>query len=631
MMRILIVEDSVYQQRAIEHAFKAEMPDAELFFATNAEEVLEIIKEKEIDIIFVDYILEGESGLDILKEIQACGYDIPVVFMTAYGDTELVIEILKAGAYDYIIKDVYYFKLLPQVCRKVLEKHTLHREAKTLQRTLLEISDQLLETTRLIHQMNNSLSIESTMEHFLKGAIRLTDAEAAAVVIVEKGNPMKIKNEGLEIDEQKLRRYLQEIHTSPALEVVDDPKIQVLTGKEDTLCFPIILSPDTRAYLILRLKDRKEPSEGSITFQLFLDAARASLMNSLLFENVLKSKKLWQLTVDAIKDLILVVDQEGVVIRCNKVFADACGLSPEEVIGKNFHSLDIPDPYASCLNLLIKKDIDNTFTEEMTCNNRVFLLSVFPVNLDNKEAKIFTLKDVTEIRRLREQLYYSDKLASIGRLVSGVAHELNNPLTGIIGYTELLKMKIKDEEILDSLDKIHQSAEKCRSIVENLLTYSRQRPPENTLIFINDLIDSTIELRIYWLRQNNIRIIRDYSELPPIKGDPQQLQQVFLNILMNAEYAVKEAGRMEKIIEFKTSYDKEQNKIIVKISDNGTGITPEVLPKIFDPFFTTKPIDKGTGLGLSITYSILKQHEASISVESTPGEGTTFTVELPVT
>ncbi len=631
MARVLIIEDDIHQHPLIEKAFKKTSPEEELIFTTNAEEALNILRDQNIDIVFVDYILKGMNGLDFIKEAVASGYDIPMILMTAKGSEELVIKTIKAGAYDYVIKDVEYFKLLPQICRKAIESYRILKEAKTFHRILLNLSDHLFEITRLLKELNSSLNVESTTNTFLEGAIKISGATGGVLALSEEENLIRVVKRGIEVKEERLYELIKTENNSFVIEKPEEAGLGIQINIEKMLYYPLNVSEKIRGCLLLAFQSKEEPSdEKMIILELFIDAAMASLMNSILFENVLASKKLWQLTVDAIKDIILVVNHEGTVIRCNRTFAELCGFSPEEIVGKKLYNLDIPEPYNLCLNLSMNKEKD-ILTEEVNLNEKIFLLSIFPVKLDNEDARIFTLKDITEMRRLREQLYYSDKLASIGRLVSGVAHELNNPLTGIIGYTELLKMKVKDEDILHSLDKIYQSAEKCRSIVENLLTYSRQRPPENTLIFINDLIDSTIELRTYWLRQNDVRIIRDYGELPPIKGDPQQLQQVFLNILMNAEYAVKEAGRMEKIIEFKTYYDKEQNKIIVKISDNGTGITPDVLPKIFDPFFTTKPVDKGTGLGLSITYSILKQHGASISVESTPGEGTTFTVELPVT
>ncbi|MEW6417002.1 MAG: ATP-binding protein [Nitrospirota bacterium] len=234
-----------------------------------------------------------------------------------------------------------------------------------------------------------------------------------------------------------------------------------------------------------------------------------------------------------------------------------------------------------------------------------------------------------ELINMKEQLYHSYKLASLGLLVSGVVHEINNPLTGIITYTELLMMKVMNEEIKRDLKKILNSAERCKKIIENLLTFSRERTPSKSLESINDLIDRTIDLRIYWLRKNNIEIVKEYGEIPTILVDSQQLQLTILNIILNAEQAIGLQNTDNGMITFKTSFDKENQKLIIKISDNGPGIPQDIISKIFDPFFTTKPAGTGTGLGLSISHGIIAEHGGNIGAESSEGKGATFFIELP--
>jgi len=147
---------------------------------------------------------------------------------------------------------------------------------------------------------------------------------------------------------------------------------------------------------------------------------------------------------------------------------------------------------------------------------------------------------------------------------------------------------------------------------------------------VNDIIDSAVELRIYWLRSNNIDVIREFNELPLALIDPQQIQQVILNILVNAEHAIEEADKADKFIRFYTGYDKERGRILISVTDNGIGIPGDIIPRIFDPFFTTKPVNKGSGLGLSISHGIVKKNGGSLWIESTVGEGTTFYIELPM-
>ena len=273
------------------------------------------------------------------------------------------------------------------------------------------------------------------------------------------------------------------------------------------------------------------------------------------------------------------------------------------------------------------KDSSSSNSIEEEINSTVYLISYFPIFFDDHEAVVYILKDVTETRRLKDQIYHMDKLSSLGTLTSGVAHEINNPLTGIIGYTEMLLMDDRDDKTRKYMQKVYDSAIRCKRIVENMLTFSRQTPalksPEN----INDIIDKTIELHEYWLRNTNIKVVKNYGKIPYISIDRQQTQQVIMNLVINAEHAISDTDK-EGMIEFTTHHDKNDKVVTVTISDNGKGIPLEVLPKIFDPFFTTKPVNKGTGLGLSITHGIIAEQGGTIEVKSVIDEGTTFIIKL---
>jgi two-component system NtrC family sensor kinase len=267
-------------------------------------------------------------------------------------------------------------------------------------------------------------------------------------------------------------------------------------------------------------------------------------------------------------------------------------------------------------------------TREASIGGETFTVSVFPARFDDEEVYVYNVKDITETKRLREQLYHADKLASIGLLVSGVAHEVNNPLTGILGYTEILNNMALDEGTRKYLGKIAAAAERCKSFVAGILSFSRQQTHQRRLEDINEVIDKTLEIRAYWARTRNVQIKRHYGELPPALVDGQQMQQVMLNLLINAEQAI-DGGREGNIV-ITTSYDPGEGKINIKVADNGQGIPGKELNRIFDPFFTTKPPDTGTGLGLSIARGIIEEHRGTIDVESTEGQGTTFTIKIPV-
>lgn len=235
---------------------------------------------------------------------------------------------------------------------------------------------------------------------------------------------------------------------------------------------------------------------------------------------------------------------------------------------------------------------------------------------------------VGSLKTTQAQLIQSEKLSAIGQFVAGVAHELNNPLTAVIGFADLLQHTLVDPKHQSHVTHIAKAATRCHKIVNNLLSFSRQHEPERASIRLNELTDAVIEILIYDLRTSNITLAREYAPaLPPVLGDSHQLQQVVLNIINNARQAL-EAFRHDGRIVLRTGCTG--NHVWLRIADNGPGISRENLTRIFDPFFTTKPQGKGTGLGLSLCYGIMQEHRGRIRVESQPGAGTEFILELPV-
>jgi signal transduction histidine kinase len=229
---------------------------------------------------------------------------------------------------------------------------------------------------------------------------------------------------------------------------------------------------------------------------------------------------------------------------------------------------------------------------------------------------------------LQAKLAHSEKMATIGRLVSGVAHEVNNPLAAILGFTDLL---LENPEVPPSAQEdlkiILQETQRTKDIVQDLLSFARQRPVQRELVQVHSVLRQTIKLRSYDFASHGVEVTEEFEEeLPPALGDVQQLQQVFLNILNNAYDAVQETGRRGQI---KIHTRRQGEMIEVTITDNGTGITDT--QRIFDPFYTTKQAGKGTGLGLSICYGIVRAHGGEIQCwNNEDGAGSTFVVRIPV-
>ncbi|HUL51522.1 MAG TPA: ATP-binding protein [Candidatus Nitrosotalea sp.] len=260
------------------------------------------------------------------------------------------------------------------------------------------------------------------------------------------------------------------------------------------------------------------------------------------------------------------------------------------------------------------------------CGELAQVFNQMTENLKNSreqlEATVETLKTT------QAQLIQSEKLSGIGEFVAGVAHELNNPLTAVMGFSELMKMQDADPERSRQLDTIFKCAQRCQKIVQSLLSFARRHRPERKTVCVNTLIEETVEILAYQLRTSNIQVTTQFDTgLPTVMVDPHQIQQVFLNIINNARQAI-EANQPKGWIKITT--EASRGNVCITIQDSGPGIAPKNLSKIFDPFFTTKEVGKGTGLGLSICYGIIKEHGGTIIPCSRPGEGATFIIELPI-
>ena len=403
-----------------------------------------------------------------------------------------------------------------------------------------------------------------------------------------------------------------------------------------------------------------------------------AIQHAQLHHSIRRAKREWEQTFDAIGDPIAVFDQAGQLLRGNRALADRlqkpvtamrrlscreigfCGSESCRELGFCGSESCRDCPFTRALGG------QECRSEVTLADGRIFSVTTFPIGVPSAGPSVVQVaKDVTEeilsARRLRQmsvelsaandrlvatleqlkstqsQLVQAEKLSALGQLVAGVAHELNNPLTTVIGYAQLVEEELSDgltarppADVAQDLRRIADESGRAAGIVRNLLAFARTRTAARAPVHAGELCRTVLALRQYELTAGGVTVRTECDRpLPPVLGDSGQLQQVLLNLILNAEQAMR--GQRERRLTIAVSFDAAADAVELTVSDSGHGIEAGNLPRVFDPFYTTRDVGEGTGLGLSICYGIVRDHGGHIHVESAPGVGTSFRVVLPAT
>jgi len=341
--------------------------------------------------------------------------------------------------------------------------------------------------------------------------------------------------------------------------------------------------------------------------------------------------------VESFPDLVIALDREGRYTFVSPRSRELLGFSPEELIGSLFS--DRVEPHSRkevqiFLDTIISGRCANGSTDFLARRSdgetRLFRATASPLmDLSGRIAGVIAAaRDITDSKRMEQQLIQNERLAAMGQMIAGVAHELNNPLTAVLGVTELLRDSSGDDAARRQLEIAHRQARRAAQIVQSLLTFSRPPQPRKICLNLSELIQRSLQLHEHSLRSNRITVdFSAASDLPLVLGDASQLTQVFLNVIANAEQAIREI-RDHGTVRIRVS--RAADRIVATFQDDGAGIRRDILPKIFDPFFTTKRPGRGTGLGLSICLAILREHNGEIEAQPLPQGGSLFTTWLPI-
>jgi len=499
------------------------------------------------------------------------------------------------------------------------------------------------EVTEVLNRLT-ALSLELT------GAFRpATIVELVARALTEQFAPARLSVMLLDADTNRL---IVAYHNGPRPATTDEPLLQ-LALRRGPLVFPdrvaerateagikvdgpapaswlgapIVAVARTIGAVAIEGDRPQSLDDVSLLFtRAVLAQAAIALENARLVELLSSGKREWEQTVDAFNHAICYVDAQGDVRRANRVFAELIKLPVTALPGRPWLTLLPPawaDPIARLLALP-----EGGAPVEVRSGDRVLLVAAIPAG--DPGAAVLIFEDHTEKRRLQEQLLQSEKMSAIGQLIAGVAHDLNNPLASVVGFSDLLgEAADVPPRLAEPLAVIRQEAERASAIVRNLLSFARRQEGERQLQSLRPILESTHQLLKNQLMASRIELtLAAEPGLPEVEVHANQIKQVFVNIINNAAQAIASTrmsgGRIDILAKCLP------DGVAISISDNGPGIPPAVAERVFEPFFSTKSEGEGTGLGLSICHGIVNEHGGSMTVDpGGGGHGATFTVELP--
>lgn len=389
-------------------------------------------------------------------------------------------------------------------------------------------------------------------------------------------------------------------------------------------------------------EDGRRPTAESISpLELFANQVAHSIEERKLDQEVRQSTERYRMLVETMHEGVFSVDLRERILMANATLSQLLGVPELLLNGRPLGSIMDPESLERFRTRVALHEGGRVARFEVNLRSEKgeaipVQVSASPYMEDEEHRGCFAVvrdlrgekKAEEERRAMQKQLAQAEKLSALGEMISGIAHELNNPLTGVMGFSELLLSSDAPEAITRSVEKIHRDATRCKKIVQNLLDFGRSRDSVHEPVDLNELVEATLEIRTNQLKVDGIEVVMDLDpDLPKIVGDFHKLQQVILNLVNNAHQAMVDDGPGGRLV-LRTR--ASTGHVTVSCADSGPGIPQDSLQKIFDPFFTTKEIGKGTGLGLSLSYGIVQKHRGDIKVTSTVGQGTTFTVRLPI-
>ena len=664
---VLIVDDDPFVLGLLTHV--GESRGMDVVGVHTPEEADAAMAARPFAVVVVDLLLGESSGLDLVKRLRARDTSIETVVISADRRLSSALESFELEVFAFLPKPLDPAHVFATVERAI------ERRREGVERRRLTWELELLN--KIAEIVTSSLDLDAVLDRAVERVGAAFGARWAFVRVTPLTGGVPVVRAALGRALQELQQvYADQQGLLPSDVVFETGKPLRLTEQtatdyasriptaewKSTISVPITAGDALLGVLTMVSQNRESFSDADE--KLLMTIGRqfgVAISNAQLYERVHRAKTEWERTFDAISDPIAVFDREKKTLRANAALAAICGWHITETQGRSCDDAGLCGGGPDCL---VSRALDGhpQSSEIVTSDQRVFAVTTLPV--PGQEAAVLFAKEVTEDRRrarqLRElsaevtqtnaelnltverlrttqaQLVQSEKLSAIGQLVAGVAHELNNPLTSIIGYTQLIQEAIGANPawessaagMLDDIGRVLSESERAARIVRNLLTFARRQSAERARAGVADLCRRVLALRAYDHLARGVTVISDFVEpLPGVYVDDGQIQQALLNLVLNAEQAMK--GVSAPQLTLTAIAEPDSSSVLMSVADNGHGIAAENLRRVFDPFFTTRGVGEGTGLGLSIVYGIIRDHGGQVWAESGPGNVTTFFVRLP--
>jgi two-component system NtrC family sensor kinase len=660
---LLIVDDDAATRERLRGIF--ENAEYRVVTATEASSALRVLKGVRCDLVALDLEMPGVDGLALCKLLRAqpITSKMPIIALSESDDESLKVQAFNAGADDYITK--------PSTAGELLSRVSLHVRTSQREWALIGSNRELRFLSDLGRGLLRALEPEQLVRRVAGATYDATDASLCAAYVTvgrDKHAVCVFDREGSAddpriLDDTGLHEWLRSLNSANSLMTTEQKEFLL---KDDVHAIeylaPMRFGGRAKGALIVAFDRREDCSE---TERRLIDAAAqqtalAAHICSLyqaardtsfsLAKEVERrtaeteaQKRFIEAIIDSLPLSLYAVDRDYQVVAWNRNRElGELGIPRGSAIGQNVFKVLTRQPRdvleQEFSRVFESGEIERIEQETTTGRGEIrhWLISKIPMWADptGQVSHVITVgEEVTDRVEANRAVARAEKLAAVGRLAAGVVHEINNPLATISACAESLESRLKEgafdnspmvEDLRDYLGLIRSEAFRCKSITNGLLDFSRARAADHSTVDLADVIRSATRLLAHQQRKSAVEFRLDIAEdLQPVSGDPGQLQQVVIALATNALDAMVISGVLTIVA--KTQGDK----VVVEVSDDGVGISPENLPKIFEPFFTTKEIGKGTGLGLAVCYGILTEHGGSLDVQSTVGVGTTFTITLP--